>query len=265
MFKKTIHSFIGKDQEELKAFAQEHPEQLNKDTILQPIPLLTAIKKEHIESLETLIELEIKNKSAAERKVRLQRAFAFSLQNFKISSVEKLLEYREYYDINAVNQFHIVNGNHIRIYPYTPLIWSTFQNKRGLCQMLIDAGANTETQLPDGTKAIYYAKTPRMQVFYQEIKDKKAIDQSARTSYFALENPYLVSHTERADICGAKLTTLFNFKYKTITYLGEKDDVKSRFVESFAKASSKEYLTDAVTFLVENNGDLCGFKLPAII
>ena len=270
MFKRTIYSYLKKSSAELKAFIEANPQQLGKQSFNYYIPLYKAICIGKFDAIDTLVEMDIKLSTAEACQHRLQHATTFALKRCTfdkfdpyVPALEKLMNYSRAFDINAVYEFVLSNGNRTYVENYTPLIWATRHDNVGACRILVEqGGADIFAQMPDGTNAIDHAKSPELKAFYRELQEKMR-NQSVLEG-FRIEQPHLVSHVEHAPNCDEVLKTLFNFKYQTITYVDNSHEDRSLFVESFTKAASPRKLNDAAKFRQANGGDTHGFK-PQLI
>lgn len=150
----------------------------------------------------------------------------------------------------------------------TALILASYFGYHDCVKLLLDAGADTTILDADGKTAEQNAKNDSIkQLFIHHRKAKGELVSTADTiqnnDKFCKDGDYLVSITEHTKKTKLSLTTVYNFKAQTVTYLqGTKESAPS--VVPFNKAASQSELETAAAFLKENNGDLCGYKLGPI-
>ena len=148
------------------------------------------------------------------------------------------------------------------------LILSSHFGHHDCVKLLLNAGADTTILDNRGLTAEQNAKNDSIkQLFINHLKAHEELVSETNTSVdnskFCKDGNYLVSITEHTEVTKLSLTTVYNFKAQTVTYLqGTKESAPH--VVPFNKAASPKELKAAAEYLQEKNGDTCGWK-PMLI
>jgi hypothetical protein len=173
-------------------------------------------------------------------------------------------------------------------YKCTPLIWAAYTGKAECLKLLIKAGANLDSQDKDLDTALSSASKMGhgecVNLLLEAGADTKIITAGGKTAEehaesqhirnifikafcgrFIKESNTIVFINELVESCDLTIKTIYNFKAATITTQGKDNDGQSLFVQEFNLRSPQKQLTQAAQFLKQQGGDLCGFKLPAVL
>lgn len=158
--------------------------------------------------------------------------------------------------------------DHVNKHTCTALILASSYGHYDCVKLLLDAGADTSIIRETGETAEQHANNDSIkQLFINHRKAKgEPVFESNLTGdcgKFCKDGDYLVSITEHTEVTKLNLTTVYNFKAQTVTYLqGTKESAPN--VVPFNKAASPKELKAAAEYLQHKNGDVCGWK-PALI
>tara|TARA_R110002124_G_scaffold64985_2_gene177963 strand:+ start:786285 stop:786944 length:660 start_codon:yes stop_codon:yes gene_type:complete len=174
-------------------------------------------------------------------------------------------------------------------YKSTPLLWAVLNDKLQCLKILIKAGADLNAQDADSDTALICAskkglnkgislllkadadttivnaegKTAEQ---YAEAKSTKNLFIRHHAGQFIKESDTMVSIMNYVDSCAMTIKSIYNFEAANITTQSKDNDGQSLFVQEFNLRSPQKQLIQAAQFLKQQeNGDLCGFKLPTII
>ncbi|MGN7502400.1 MAG: ankyrin repeat domain-containing protein [Alphaproteobacteria bacterium] len=190
--------------------------------------------------------------------------------------------------LDDVRNWHKDNPEALNIigtdYKCTPLIWAAWHGKNEILDYLIASGVDLDAQDKDHDTALSSAAKKGRTYCLQRLILAGA-DTSIKTSHgktakehapescrmifdlenngrFIKESAYIVSICDYAEASQLSIKKVFNFKAReiiTITHdmsgqINSREDFKQQY-----------QLKQAAEFLKKENGDLCGYKIPAII
>lgn len=280
MFKKTVYDTFKDPKGEMVAFVDANPSCLNKESFTKHIPIIHAVHKNNYDALQSLIDLEIKHNDANVVKSHLGQAYAIvihKIARFDDKDYEPLLdlllEYKDHFDLDTVQKYEWTEGNRSFKWHYTPLMHAANFDRFNLCKKLVENGADINFCIDDGKTVRNFANGEGFIRFLNEWDSGQAQLQHTALPErispaeinedddgFRLESPTEVSYSRIYEQAGVKLTTIFNFKYKTVTTC--QPGTQGLCVKSFKDAASTEHIDDAARFLEQNDGQLCGYKPP---
>lgn len=159
---------------------------------------------------------------------------------------------------------------------YNALILASHYGHHDCVKLLLDAGADTTLVGEDGQTAEQSASITTIKNLFTKHREAQRTAatkqaptlpapsaQQFKTAEFCKDGDYLVSITEHTEVTKLSLTTVYNFRARTVTYLqGTKEAAPN--VVPFNKAASTKELQAAAAFLESEQGNTHGFK-PKLI
>lgn len=175
----------------------------------------------------------------------------------KIGMLELLIERKA--NLDAVNK-----------HGCTALILAADQGKYDCVKALLEAGADATIKHTSGRTAEDCTNLTNIKQLFERYKNKSepaeataSIQTKFTSGEFVKDGDYLVSITEKTQQTKLSLTTIYNFKAQTVTYLQGNTEAAPT-VQPFLKVASYQELVKAAKYLEDNDGDLCGWKMPIV-